>query len=78
MLGLPLLRPAFITCLCFMVLVVVAEIAISAYSAKKGEFGFVLSSLYGYFWCGVLWLISFTVALGVESWLIRMRLVLKA
>lgn len=73
MLALPFLRLTVITCICFLVLAVVAEFLLSIYLAKR-DLMFVVSSWKGYLGSGVLWFISFTVALRIECLLAKARL----
>jgi hypothetical protein len=68
-----LLRPAAITCLCFLALVLLTDLLLSFYGSAKQDVLFSLSSWQGYLWSGMLWLISFTVAVRLEYWIVRLR-----
>jgi uncharacterized membrane protein len=71
MFGLPLIRPALLTCAVYLLLVVVIDIAISLLASWKDDTLFVISSLKGYVLFGLIWLVSFVISMRIEFWLVR-------
>lgn len=71
MLGMSLIRPAIVTCIVYLILV----LAMSVYlSTRKEDVLIVFSSIRGYLSFGVLWAIAFTVAIRIEYWLVGLKL----
>jgi hypothetical protein len=69
-----LLRPAAITCVCFLALVLLTDLVLMVYTSAKQDVLLSLSSWQGYLWSGALWMISFTVAIRLEYWIVRLRM----
>jgi hypothetical protein len=68
-----LIRTAAIACSCFLVFVALAQ-SILILSTRFRVLMIMLSSWQAYLWSCVLWIISYTVAIRIEYWLVRLKL----
>lgn len=71
---LQILRPAILSCVAFLVLVLVADVVFSLYSRNRPDAMLMLTSWQAYLGSAVLWIVAFTIGIRIESWLIRAKI----
>ena len=75
MIGMPLIRQAIVTCVIYVGLVILVEVASSLLvPGGRQDKLFVVSSARGYLFFGTLWMMAFSASNAVEYWLVRIRL----